>query len=107
MSSPIPIDTRVELYEDYDRVVTDIELFYQFMDDTDIIIDTYSLPKDFIPTEPGIFTSDSDKAFFMVMAQVFNNTSNSEVTQNKEPTTKQYTLNISFNITFLFYYSII
>ena len=76
LSSPIPIDTRVELYEDYDRVVTNIDLFYNFMGDTDIIIDTYSLPKDFIPTEPGIFASDSDKAFFMVMAQVFNNISN-------------------------------
>ena len=76
LSSPRPIDTRVELYEDYDRVVTDIELFYQFMKDAYIIIDTYSLPKDFIPTEPGIFASGSDKAFFMVMAQVFNNISN-------------------------------
>lgn len=76
LSSPIPLDTRVELYEDYDRVVEDVETFYSFMEDTDIIIDTYSLPEDFIPTEPNNFANIPDKVFFMVIAQVFNNISN-------------------------------
>jgi hypothetical protein len=71
----IQSDTFQELVFDYDLVAGRMDDYNRVLSSTDynIISDDYSGPGGFTS---AVFQSPSDKRFFMVMAQVFNNRSN-------------------------------
>jgi hypothetical protein len=71
LSNPEPSDTYNELWNDYQTVSIDIGQFQQFLITNSIISDTYNEPGDFIPTAAQI-SLISDKRFFMIMSQIFN-----------------------------------
>jgi hypothetical protein len=71
-SFPIPANTYEELWRDYEKVSTDFQTFNQFLIDEGVIYNDYDSPGDFNPFTTEI-SDISDKRFFMIMAQVFNN----------------------------------
>jgi hypothetical protein len=71
-SFPIPANTYEELWRDYEKVSTDFQTFNQFLIDEGVIYNDYDSPGDFNPFTTEI-SDITDKRFFMIMAQVFNN----------------------------------
>ncbi len=71
-SFPIPANTYEELWRDYEKVSTDFQTFNQFLIDEGVIYNDYDSPGDFNPFTTEI-SDITDKRFFMIMAQIFNN----------------------------------
>jgi hypothetical protein len=74
LSLPEPLDTYDELWKDYQTVGNNILVFNEFLVTKQIITKDYIEPGGFNTTSTAFDVSNiSDKRFFMIMSQIFNN----------------------------------
>ena len=74
LSLPEPLDTYDELWKDYQSVGNNILVFNEFLVTKQIITKDYIEPGGFNTTSTAFDISNiSDKRFFMIMSQIFNN----------------------------------
>ena len=74
LSIPEPLDTYDELWKDYESVGNNILVFNEFLVTKQIITKDYIEPGGFNTTSTAFdISSISDKRFFMIMSQIFNN----------------------------------